>query len=165
MRDRHRQRRLSATQLAAMGTCELRMLLDARHGEAVTPEQQVSRQEGIREHQRFDQLVRASHNPGRRPRTGPCFIATAVYGFTDPRTNELRRFRDRVLRRHAWGRALVVLYYRASPSVVSWLEGKPGTTWMVGRMLDGIRVVLNPWMGEDDGREHPADPTDAVHQL
>lgn len=165
MRDPHRHRRVSATQLAAMGTCEVRMLLDARHGEVVGPEQQASRQEGIREHQRFDQLAREAHNAGRKPRVGPCFVATAVYGGADPRTNQLRRFRDRVLRRHRLGRLLVVLYYRASPAVAQWLQGKPGATWMVRRTLDGIRAVLIPWTGEDNGREHAADPPDAVHQL
>ena len=47
---------------------------------------------------------------------GECFVATAVYG--DPSSSELillRRYRDQVLDKHAWGRCFVSIYYSISP--------------------------------------------------
>ncbi len=167
-RPRHRgnPRRLAATQLAALGTCEIQVLLNARHGEAVTPAQAIARAEGVKEHERFDRVVRAQHNEGRKVRRpGPCWVASVAYGPQDPRTDQLRRFRDRVLRRHAWGRAMVAMYYRSAPPVAEWLERHAGATWMVRRGLDGIRFLIAPWTGENDEREHPERPADQLHQL
>lgn len=163
---RRNPRRLAATQIAAMGTCEVRMLLDARHGEAVTPAQAVAREEGLKEHARFDQVVREAHNKGRTgAKPGPCFIASVAYGPEDARTDQLRRFRDQVLRRHRWGRRFVVVYYRYSPAVAMWLQERDGATRMVRCVLDGIRMMLAPWTGENDGREYAPDPPYEVHQL
>lgn len=165
-RHRRNPHRLAATQLAALGTCEIRVLLDARHGEAVTPAQAVAREEGIKEHARFDRVVRSEHNvglPARRP--GPCWIASVAYGGSDPRTNELRRFRDRVLRRHPWGRSLVAVYYRSAPPVAEWLAQHAAAAWMVRRGLDGIRLLITPWTGENDGREYSERTADRLHQF
>lgn len=165
-RHRRNPRRLAATQLAALGTCELQVLLNARHGEAVTPAQAEARRAGIEEHARFDRVVRAEHNAGRKGRApGPCWIASVAYGPTDRRTNELRRFRDRVLRRHGWGRAVMGMYYRSAPPVAEWLQQHTTTTWMVRRGLDGIRLLISPWTGENDEREHPEGTADPLHQF
>lgn len=55
-----------------------------------------------------------------------CYIATCVYGSYDcPEVWTLRRFRDRVLRRHAAGRGFIRLYYAVSPTVVKWFGDSP----------------------------------------
>lgn len=53
------------------------------------------------------------------PTTGPCYIATAVYGSYDsPEVWTLRRYRDYLLRQHLWGRFFVSSYYAFSPTLV-----------------------------------------------
>lgn len=51
--------------------------------------------------------------------TGPCYIATAVYGSYDcPEVWTLRRFRDEVLYRTSLGKTFIKTYYRISPGLV-----------------------------------------------
>ena len=50
----------------------------------------------------------------------------------------LRRWRDEVLRRRSIGRAAVAWYYRASPSLVRWLQGRPRTQRWIRRGLDAL---------------------------
>lgn len=53
-----------------------------------------------------------------------CYIATCVYGSYDcPEVWTLRRFRDECLRRSAFGRAFIRVYYALSPTVVKWFGG------------------------------------------
>lgn len=103
------------SKLAQMGYCQVQIVRNLHHGEIVTKEQEAARADGIRAHQRMDVQARRHHNAPGRTRPGPCFIASAVYGQNDPRTWELRGFRDRVLRRSWPGRLLVSWYYRVSP--------------------------------------------------
>jgi hypothetical protein len=70
---------------------------------------------------------KASFAWGRKPKPkakkGACFIATAVYGSYDaPEVVLLRAYRDRFLMRHAFGRALVRVYYFASPPLAGLLQ-------------------------------------------
>lgn len=51
--------------------------------------------------------------PGRLP-----------WGPEAPETDLLRRFRDRILRRSAGGRCLILLYYRTAPGVCRRLDGR-----------------------------------------
>jgi hypothetical protein len=69
-------------------------------------------------------------------RGGPCYVATAVYGADAPELDTLRRWRDEVLRRRPIGRAAMAWYYRASPSLVRWLQDRPRTQRWIRRGLD-----------------------------
>lgn len=135
-----RQRRLSATDIAALGHCEMKVVLDQRLGEIVTPAQAAARARGNQEHQRFDRAASQHHNQSRPDaQTNPCFIASAVYGPDCWRTNELRSFRDRVLAPTPWGRVFVATYYRLSPPVARWLRTSPRATRQVRGVLDLVR--------------------------
>lgn len=59
--------------------------------------------------------------------SGPCYVATAVYGSYDcPEVWTLRRFRDYTLAETWYGRAFIHTYYTISPTLVKWF-GK--TAW------------------------------------
>ena len=55
------------------------------------------------------------------PGSGPCYVATAVYGSYDcPEVWVLRRYRDNTLASSFWGRTFIRLYYAVSPTLVKW---------------------------------------------
>ena len=50
--------------------------------------------------------------------SGPCFVATAVYGDYDhPQVRKLRRFRDNTLQNFVLGRMFIKAYYRFGPAL------------------------------------------------
>ena len=54
-----------------------------------------------------------------KPKSGGCYVATAVYGSYDcPEVWTLRRFRDNVLAKTWYGRLFIKLYYAVSPTAV-----------------------------------------------
>lgn len=138
---RHNQRtRIRATDLADMGFCEQKCLMKARHGDVETPEAKAARTRGHAEHQRFDHQVRVAHNTGLRgQRDRRCFIASAVYGSNDPRTEALRRFRDEHLIPSTCGRIFVKLYYTLSPLIAALCEKSPLLRTIMKNILDGLR--------------------------
>ena len=73
-----------------------------------------------------------------------CYIATSVYGSYDcPEVWTLRRFRDFYLRRSCFGKGIVKLYYRISPSIVR-MFGKTRSFNLLNRMiLDRLVNRLN----------------------
>lgn len=81
-----------------------------------------------------------------------CFIATAVYGsHDDTNVQILRGFRDRYLLPHAWGRELVDLYYRHSPSIADFIsEHAAARTAARGILTPVVHFVRYPshfaWM-------------------
>ena len=68
-----------------------------------------------------------------------CYIATAVYGSYDcPQVWVLRRFRDQILAKHAWGRGFIRFYYAVS-SGMSVYFGRNRLLRKNGRrFLDGL---------------------------
>lgn len=136
-------RRLTATDLAKLGSCEAMMFLDEHFGERISPQRAAGRARGNREHQRMHIDVSANHD--RR-----CFIASAVYGEDDPRTQLLRQYRDDRLLTHRKGRWLVASYYRLSPPIAALATRFA----IVSRVA---RVILTPviaWLGRSQIARH-----------
>lgn len=86
----------------------------------------------------------------RKGKRGACFIATACYGSYDCRqVQELRSFRDEVLRKSHAGRILVYWYYRLSPAVADRLSNGPERLRrMVRNCLDAIVVLIRHCSGK-----------------
>lgn len=64
-----------------------------------------------------------------------CFVATFVFGPDASETQVLRAYRDAVLLRQCWGRALVAAYYRVAPMGCRIMARSPG-------IVIGVRGVL-----------------------
>lgn len=150
---------VSATEIAGMFFCEQKVVLDSSRGERVTERQAAARQRGNRVHRQVDESARRDHNQ-QRAKSEPgnhCFIATHVYGYDDERTWELRRMRDQVFMRHRPGRCFVKIYYKLSPRLVSWLDGREVATAIVRALLDLIRHTAATRIGgnhEQQSLEH-----------
>lgn len=74
--------------------------------------------------------------------SGPCYVATAVYGSYDcPQVWTLRRYRDYTLAETWYGRAFIRTYYAISPTLVKWF----GHTEWFKKMWKGTldRMVNN----------------------
>ena len=132
-----RRRSVSASELAQMGVCERLVVFEHRHGKRRTRAQRSAIERGLQAHERFYLDGQA----GSEAR-GRCFIATMLCG-EGHKTRVLRRFRDRALRPWAWGRWLIVLYYRVAPGMCEVLA-----RWPV--VQSAIRVALRPgvWCAE-----------------
>jgi hypothetical protein len=74
----------------------------------------------------------------KQARDGRCFVATALWGSTDPRTRALRAWRDDWLLKRCWGAAAVRLYYWLSPSFVDILARLPGMRAFLDVMLSFV---------------------------
>lgn len=73
--------------------------------------------------------------------SGQCFIAPAAYGSRmAEEVSILKSFRDTILLKNAFGRALVKTYYRFSPPIAHYISKK---NWLRGC----IRVGLLPFIG------------------
>lgn len=129
-------KRIAASELAKLGYCETKAVLEARNGEVVTLSQAKARERGRAEHARFDTLASAHHNAGGDRR---CFIASHVYGHDDPRTDELRAWRDDLLAKLRICVLPVRIYYLASPAVVRFLQRHPWATPWVRAGIDLVR--------------------------
>lgn len=134
---------LPASVLARQGRCEVLVVLEAKEGETVTPGIRAAREAGVAEHAAFHKQVSRHHNRGSGvPDSSPCFIASAVYGLEDCRTNELRRFRDSVLLQSVWLAWTVRVYYAVSPPIAKWLSTRPRAAERVALCLDVLRTRL-----------------------
>ena len=81
-------------------------------GAQVSAKAQAARARGDAAHAQFNADITAPKRDSR------CFIATQVYGLHDPRTDQLRLWRDEVLMPSRTGRLFVRLYYATSPALV-----------------------------------------------
>lgn len=125
---------VSASQVAELGTCEYRVMLQDRHGKRTTAEQAIAIEDGSARHERFhEQGQRAA---GRTEAKRWCFVASAIYGDSAPETDALRAFRDQALRKSRLGRAAIAMYYRHSPMLVERLEQRPVAVRFVRAILD-----------------------------
>lgn len=78
-------------------------------------------------------------SPSSPDSSGPCFVATAVYGdYHHPAVCVLRGFRDRSLTRNMFGRALVKTYYAIGPALARWVVKSERTRLLCRRLLDRI---------------------------
>ena len=77
---------------------------------------------------------------------GRCFVATALWGSTDPRTQALRAWRDGWLLKRRWGSAAVGLYYRLSPSMVGIMARAPTLQVLLDITLSAfVRRLISCW--------------------
>lgn len=90
-----------------------------------------------------------SNLPSPRSRSH-CYVATAVYGTYDcPEVWTLRRFRDNILAKNFAGRAFIMVYYAASPTIIKYF-GK--NSWFKNfwkKRLDTLVQTLNTHGIED----------------
>src|SRR6218665_2175668 len=99
---------VSASELATMGACERRVVLEHRHGRRVSAAQQDAIRRGSRLHAAFGAPARAGRGGmgggggwegvleggaggGQVGAGSRCFIATHVFGSRAPQTEALRR--------------------------------------------------------------------------
>lgn len=78
------------------------------------------------------------------PTSGPCYIATAVYGSYDcPEVWTLRRFRDNILSKTWCGVRFIKTYYAISPTLVKWFGDTLLFKIFWRRMLDNFVNMMN----------------------
>lgn len=125
-RRRYDDRYAAASQVARLTYCERQVALDRIYGDRATAHQQVRRREGDAAHEAFLADANLAGHPREFQQAKPwCFVATMAFGSDAIETFVLRQFRDTVLRRSRVGRAIVRLYYRASPWLCRRLESRP----------------------------------------
>lgn len=78
------------------------------------------------------------------PSSGPCYVATAVYGSYDcPEVWTLRRYRDFTLDETWYGRLFIKAYYATSPTFVKYFGNEKVFKSQGKRLLDRWVVKLN----------------------
>jgi hypothetical protein len=112
----HGDESVSASELAQMGVCERMVWFEHRYGRRFTPLRRAAAARGQRLHQQF-------YEQGMRQRSrSRCCIAAHLFGDPSSEVAALRKFRDGVLHSTWYGRALISLYYSASPMACSLLK-------------------------------------------
>ena len=116
---RNKKTMVSASELAKMGACERFVLFEGTYGKRRSRYQQEAIKRGRAEHAKFfKDAVRAESEVKTSLAKPWCFCASLAWGPEAPETNLLRRFRDRILRKTAFGRWFIRAYYRAAPTFV-----------------------------------------------
>lgn len=92
----------------------------------------------------MDNSVQKRRQKDPNVKVSKCYIATAVYGSYDaPQVIVLRRFRDEVLSKSLFGKAIILTYYKMSPPVAKRLEKAGRMNRMVRRILDKVVRMLD----------------------
>jgi hypothetical protein len=105
-------------------------------GSAVSESAQKARARGEEEHERFSAQIK------RQAQDRRCFVASHLFGISDPRTESLRQFRDVHLMPHWPGRVFVRIYYALSPVLVRACErnakldsvARKTVTWLLSHL-------------------------------
>ncbi len=78
---------------------------------------------------------------------GFCFVATTAYGSYDhPNVRILRRFRDRVLAQHGWGRRFIQWYYANGRTLAAPFQGRPWARVLLRAALFPLVVLAWIWV-------------------
>lgn len=102
--------------------------------EAINLAIQLGFSEELRAKLRDDRLALDRQKPRSQ-----CFIATVAFGSESAgEVATLRLYRDAVLTRSSFGRALVQAYYRLSPEIARMLQGSPRARAAVRRLLTPV---------------------------
>lgn len=131
-----RKRRITASELAECCLCEQRVVFDRQRGKRRTPESEREMEEGERTHAAMHE--EAMHIGAQAAGDSRCFLATALWGPVDPRTNALRDWRDRKVINRWWGPPIVAVYYAASPSIARLICGVPMLREVLDVCLSGL---------------------------
>lgn len=118
-----------------------------RAGAKRTLQAQVKAIRGQRHHAAVNRDVAAAQ---RQHTDSRCFIASHLYGAQDPRTHDLRHWRDATLQHTRVGRVAIALYYGASPWIVRLARRHPWVDRILHRVLDGwvLRIRARQHHGE-----------------
>lgn len=126
-------KKVTVTQLVDFAKCEKLGVLKINRAEELGAARQRAVDEGMRSHSRLEHAASVD---------GRCFVATFAYGADAHQTRILRQFRDARLMPSRGGRALVRVYYAASPWLVAILARVPGGGGCARSVVDAaVRLV------------------------
>ena len=131
-----RSRYLTATDIAECCVCEQRVVLDHLRGKRRTAASRRLMHAGTVTHAELHR--EALRELPAQAGDARCFVATALWGAADPRTQVLREWRDRWLLKRRWGPAATLLYYRLSPRLISIMTRTP----RLQAVVDGVLSVV-----------------------
>jgi len=138
-----RTRNVTASELAECCVCEQRVVLDYLRGKRRAAASRRRMDAGTAAHARLhrDAMCELPTEAG----DGRCFVATALWGPTDPRTRALRAWRDRWLLKRSWGPAAMRLYYRLSPWLVGIMAKVPRLRAAIDDVLSAVvrRIIAS----------------------
>lgn len=119
--DRRGDRLVRSGDLAKLGYCERKTRYERLLGDRATAEQVLAQVRGQDTH---SSLYREGIELARAPRRQECCVASKVLGESSW-TDQLRSFRDDVMRHAAIGRLLILRYYAVSPAMCRMLDRWP----------------------------------------
>lgn len=129
-------RYLTATDIAECCVCEQRVVFDHLRGKRRTAASRRLMRAGTMVHAELHR--EALRELPTQASDARCFVATALWGAADPRTQALREWRDRWLLKRRWGSAATRLYYRLSPRLVRLMVSAP----RLRAVIDGVLSVV-----------------------